>query len=286
MKPQFVLLSAVMLLVFLCLPAAIVPPPVAASTDTACRAPSCRHNVLVLHSYHHGFSWDDEIDRGIVAGFDGSGRRSDIRFEYMDTKRHHDDTYRQRLLDLYRCKFAGDSFDVVITVDNNAFDFLRRQRDELFPGTPVVFCGVNNFQDDMLTGLEGFTGVVEKVDIRSTLSAAVRLHPETARVVVYGDGSPTYRANRDLLEQVIPDHVTTRKFEFFERPGLQIDAVRAHVRDLSANSLILLITTVRDHNGRLLSFEDSAALIAAAGTVPVYGCWDFFLGHGIVGGML
>jgi hypothetical protein len=40
--------------------------------------------------------------------------------------------------------------DLIIVADTEAFDFPQKYRDKLFPGTPVVFCGVNYFQEAQL----------------------------------------------------------------------------------------------------------------------------------------
>jgi hypothetical protein len=44
--------------------------------------------VLVLHSYHHGFTWTDQVQSGIESEIDGSGREVEIGVEYLDAKRH------------------------------------------------------------------------------------------------------------------------------------------------------------------------------------------------------
>lgn len=242
--------------------------------------------VLVLHSYHRGLSWDDEIDRGIVSVYSRQDHKIELSFEYMDGKRLHSEAWLLRLLDLYTYKFKDQAFALVIAVDNVAFDFLRRYRDQLFPGTPVVFCGVNNFRDEMLQGLRLFTGVVEDLTIGETLEVALRLHPRTGKIVVYGDLSPTYLANRALLENALSGLSSHPEVVYFERNQLRFDELREHLRNLSADSLVLLLTTIRDRQGAVLSFEKSIAMCAAVSLVPIYSCWEFFLGHGIVGGKL
>ncbi|MBN2706537.1 MAG: PAS domain S-box protein, partial [Deltaproteobacteria bacterium] len=207
-------------------------------------------------------------------------------YEYMDCKRLHGDAWLRRLFDLYSYKFKEQSFALVLAVDNVAFDFLRLYRDQLFPETPVVFCGVNNFRDEMLQGLHLFTGVVEDLALRETLDVALRLHPKTKEIVVYGDLSPTYLANRTLLEQALSAFSSPPAVIYFERNQLRFDELHAHLQNLAADSLILLLTTIRDRQGVLLSFEKSIAMLAAVSRVPIYGCWDFFLGHGLVGGKL
>ena len=205
----------------------------------------------------------------------------------MDSKRVHDAKYLQQLFEIYQRKFQNHKFDVIISSDNNAFNFLRRHRDELFPKTPVVFCGVNNFQDSMLENQKLFTGTVEAIDIKETLDIALTLHPQTKKIIIYGDNSPTYLANLTLFKKIIPSYEKkSLEFIFSEKPQLNISEIQKHIQILSPDSLIFLINTLRDQKGHLLSFENSAEMIARESKAPLYGFWDFFLGHGIVGGKL
>ena len=146
-------------------------------------------NVLVLHSYNEGLEWTDRITQGIESAFLDKGQDIEFYFVYMDTKRIYDDQYLQHLYELYRHKFRNRRFDVVISSDNHAFNLLLAHHRELFPDTPVVFCGVNDFQNSMLAGHELITGVAEVFDIRSTLDVALKLQPEIKEVVVITDKS-------------------------------------------------------------------------------------------------
>src|SRR5512138_334883 len=53
--------------------------------------------VLVIHSYHMGFKWTDEMTQGITAALQGEGKAVQVRYEYMDTKRVSDPAYFQLL---------------------------------------------------------------------------------------------------------------------------------------------------------------------------------------------
>ena len=240
--------------------------------------------VLVLHSYHRGLSWNDAIDEGIETVFKESGLDIESRTEYMDTKRIHDPGYLRQLFGIYQTKFNKCKFDLIISTDNNALNFLLKHRDELFPQTPVVFCGVNNYQDAMLEGQKRFTGAVEDIDIREILDTALRLHPKTRQVVVYGSDTPTYFANKEHLKRLIPDYESRIDFRFVE--NVHIKEVQNDVRKLSDNSLILIISSVRDEQGVPMSFARGTEEMASVSRVPIYGCWDFLLGHGIMGGKL
>ena len=108
--------------------------------------------VLILHSYYKGYRWTDDENRGIDSVLSPALGAANIYIEYMDAKRFSGRDSLEQLPEIYRQRLTSHHFDVIVATDNNAFDFLRQYRDRLFPGTPVVFCGVNYFQEDDLKG--------------------------------------------------------------------------------------------------------------------------------------
>jgi sigma-B regulation protein RsbU (phosphoserine phosphatase) len=241
-----------------------------------------RH-VLVLNSYHRGLSWTDNIMEGIESVLGGDSDL-ELHIEYMDTKRLYDEVYLQKLYEVYKYKYSQMQFEVVIVSDNDAFEFTRQHHDELFPGTPVVFCGINNFRDSMLEGHDLYTGVVEVTDIESTLEIALQLHPNVAQVAVVNDRTSTGVAMKSELEAVIPRFGDTVKFVLLE--DLDMAEIEAQVQILPADSLLLVLVFNRDASGQFFSYEESLSRISSVATVPIYGLWDFYLGSGIVGGKL
>src|SRR5512140_2635027 len=111
--------------------------PLVAAAQEAAGAP-----VLVLHSYHAGFTWTDKEQRGVRDGFQAVGAKVDLHVEYLDAKRHPGRAVRDALEALLRTKHAGVRFPVVITTDNAALEFALDVRPRLFPGAAVVYCGL------------------------------------------------------------------------------------------------------------------------------------------------
>ena len=48
---------------------------------------SVEKNILVIHSYHKGFKWTDDITQGIEDVLSDSNHSFNLMYEYMDTKR-------------------------------------------------------------------------------------------------------------------------------------------------------------------------------------------------------
>ena len=229
--------------------------------------------------------WADSISRGIRSVLENpTNTPIHVFTEYMDTKRIATDGYFEELHRLYKMKYAASRFDVLIACDDDAFGFLRRFRDDIFGPVPVVFCGVNYFRGDLLADFPFCTGVVESFDLRKTIDIALKFHPETRQIVYINDQTATGRANRKRLEEIIPEYSGRVSFVFYE--DMTMDEVVQNVRALSSDQIILLMTFNRDKSGQVFLYREVSQRIGSASPVPAYGIWDFYLGDGIVGGML
>lgn len=60
-------------------------------------------NILVLHSYHQGLEWTDNISKGIQSVFDDKANINLI-FEYLDAKRNFSDEYFEALKGIHQEK--------------------------------------------------------------------------------------------------------------------------------------------------------------------------------------
>ena len=240
--------------------------------------------LLVLNSYAPGYKWTIDVNRGISSTVIKADKTVRIHQEYMDTKWVSDQAYFRLLYETYRYKFRSTRFDVIIAADNDAFDFLLKYRDRLFPGTPVVFCGVNNFDRSQLRGAKLITGVIETADFKATIDLALQLHPRTGQMVVINDTTTTGRAVHDQIVQVLPRYRDRVNFLFWE--NMELAEILAKLQKLPSDSLVFYSFFFRDSTGRVFESDESIALISQRSTVPVYGAWDFNLGYGIVGGML
>jgi len=83
--------------------------------------------VLVLHSYHHGLSLVDDIDKRIESVLKKDDPTIETHTEYINTKRICDSEYIRQLYEIYKYKLKNRKFDVIICSDNNALHFLFLQ---------------------------------------------------------------------------------------------------------------------------------------------------------------
>lgn len=244
-----------------------------------------QRHILILHSYHKGLRWTDTVDAGMMGTLTQRGPSIEPHTEYLDTKRSSDEDHYLRLRDMFRHKFRNVRFSAILVSDDDAYNFMLRFHDELFPGVPVIFCGVNyfsDFADDRMHDI--YTGVVESFDVPATLRLALHLHPETRRIVIINDRSTTGAANKKIIQAVMPEFPPKISFDYFE--DFTMEELRTEVGRLGRDTVILLMTFNRDRAGAVFNYDESISMIAGAAAVPMYGVWDFYLGSGIVGGML
>jgi len=242
------------------------------------------HDILILHSYHTGFTWTDDIQAAIRESLGNTGASLEFYVEYMDTKRHPDPEFTYLNYVLMRKKYQTTDFSVVLTTDDNAFNFARQYRQSLFNNAPIVFCGVNYLSDAGALSAQGITGVLESYDIVSTVQAAARLLPKATKLFVINDATPTGLGNHNRFEEV--RHLLPSGLEVELLDYISMTRLLERLPTLPADSFILLMSFNRDRDGNTFSYEESGRRIVDASPVPVFSFWDFYLGTGTVGGMV
>ncbi len=267
-------LCRILVCLFLILPLCIQPAQAAAP------------KVLLLNSYNAGYEWSDDITRGARGILNESDPHLQIYTEYMDTHRYTSPALLVTLADFYRAKFAGDHFDAILASDDPAVQFLLERHDELFPGVPVVFCGVNEYRGtshyiNRYPGVRKWlTGIVETIDVDDTLGVALKLHPGTKTIVSVGEAaSGPYE---DLPKRSYPD-VTIRNLN---TQTLTLEEIGEALAALPHDSIVLLTAFSLYAANHQLSLTESARFVCERSAVPVYGLNKNILGQGIVGGKL
>jgi PAS domain S-box-containing protein len=242
-------------------------------------------DVLILHSYHFGLKWTDDIQTGIHETLTRDGMPVDMQMEYLDAKRYGGEAFYQKTASLLEMKLANRKYDVVLTSDDYALRFVLDHRDNLFADVPVVFCGVNRFRAAMVDGMTGITGVVETPAFAPIIELALQLHPEITEMVVINQSETlTGRANRALLDALLPRFQKRVRFRFWS--DLSWRELEQRLVALKPGQVLLLTDVVHDEQRGVLSFEETCRRVRRCCAVPIYGPWDFFLEQGIVGGKL
>lgn len=247
-------------------------------------------NVLILHSYHQGFRWTDEIHRGFLSVLNKSQTDTKIYIEYLDSKRFFkglDSALFQKLKDTYIEKYRDMDIDLILSSDDNAFRFLLKNRADIFGKAPVVFCGVNHFSHSLIKDKPFFTGVVERIDIEDSVALILKLFHNLEQIHVITDLTGTGIQNRELLKELAEVYRDKIIFKFIDRTGsgMTFDQLLGKVAEIPKGEAIYLADFFRDTNGFIDPVE-MVSKVSKASKVPIFGHNGMDLGNGILGGKL
>ncbi len=237
-------------------------------------------NIVVLHSYHKGLQWTDELQMGIESSLGESKIQYSI--EYLDSYRQGKMMDPSDMATYFMSKYEKMSIDYVVVTDNFAFNFLSDHSDQLFVGLPVIFAGINNYSDELLFR-EEMTGVAQTDNHRETISLIQSLHPNVETIVAIGCDNPTALSEVDRIIQV-----GEQAFPEIDYKGIldddienQIEALKEYDTDSTA---IIVAGTMVDKGVFYNHGEYAGRLIDQTG-IAVYAMADIYLyDHGAVGG--
>lgn len=242
-----------------------------------------RKKILVLHSYHQGLTWTENVNRGIQEVVDSIGDVFELDYEYLDTKRNPSPEYLDKLIELYDLKLENTRYDAIIVSDNNALSFVKANGHKYFKDTPIVFCGINHFSTDLIEGIKNITGVAEEVDWDGAIDLILRTRPKTSHLVVINDDkTTTAKLNKLTMLDLEKKYQDRLKFIYFEDQS--IDELMTNIHQIKGDTSILLLTFNKDRLGNFISYQDNMDLLVPQSQVPIYIVWAFFISDGVLGG--
>ena len=200
--------------------------------------------VLLLQSYHQGYKWSDDIRDAIVAKF-SLHENIELNTLYMDTKRIDSQEYLNSLASLYKKQFKTRTFDLVMAADNAALDFVLKYHQEIFNGAPIVFLGINDFNTHFEIppfSKNLITGVVEEVDIKSTIELIKQMHPNLRHLMVINDRSKTGLAVKSEFDAILPLVANDLDIDYVD--DLDIVSLKKRVSALGSDSAILFLSLI------------------------------------------
>ncbi|MDD2856529.1 MAG: PAS domain S-box protein, partial [Desulfuromonadaceae bacterium] len=239
--------------------------------------------ILVLNSYNMGYDWSEDEMKGVRSGFSRLFPRVDFFIEHLDTKKFHYKLHFPKLADLLESKYSTRKIDVIVAMDNAALEFATRYRKRISPGTPLVFCGINDYKPSMIAGETAISGVAENHDFIGTLKMALQLHPESRDVTVIHDFTDTGIAIRQELIE-IANRLPGIKLHFMDE--MPLEETIQKLKLIPSDYLVLMLSYTVEKGGRTFSHSEAARLVSGASPVPVYSVYAEQLGSGVVGGQM
>jgi diguanylate cyclase (GGDEF)-like protein len=243
-----------------------------------------KKKVLVLHSYHQGLDWTDNITSGIQDVFVPLQNEYEVYYEYLDTKRNSGEEYMSQMAAFVEAKNSQIEYEAIILSDNNALELLNDKKIHFRGDPPVIFCGINNFEPELISEIDEATGVAETTNHRATIELMHKNHPDHRNIVVIVDRTPTGDQINAEFNEIVSSYNSSYHFTFLR--DFLLEEIPETLAALDKRDLIYILTFNRDRNGNFISYSEGLELIANHTNLPIYGSWDFYLGKGIIGGCI
>ena len=206
----------------------------------------------------------------------------EIYNETMDLSRFGSNNYRLFLRDFLQAKYADKKIDLVIAILSPSLDFLLNYGSVIFPGTPILFCGVDKTDLGNRSLPPHVRGILLKREFAPTVEVALSLHPKTERAVVVAGTSDS---DTRLFEQAKIDFgFYEERLDFHYLTTLPLQDLLTKLSHLPPRTLVFYTTLFRDGAGEAFVPREVVERVSAAASAPTYGFFDQYVGRGIVGG--
>lgn len=242
-------------------------------------------NVLVLNSYHRGYTWSDEETNGIIDRLKSSKLPINYHLEYLDWKQQPNKTNITLIQRVLQYRYSKMKLNLILAMDDKALEFSIKHREEMFSNAPIVFCGVSDDNSKALThGQHNLTGVVEKLNPGRTIQIALKLNPHLKKMyVVYDNSESGLSIGNEALKDI---HLFSPKMKGIPLNRKTHSDIIALSKKMDKTSAILLTSYFMDTSGSGMEFEDFCYELSQHSSVPIYHLHAYAMGHGALGGSM
>lgn len=243
-----------------------------------CSTQTSSYNILFLNSYSVGYSWSDSISNGIATAL--HNQNMNLYIESLDAKR-----FGQQKFDIFykflENKYQGIKFDIIITSDNDALDFVQHYDQQLFNKIPVVFCGIANPEDYKIEGTNKF-GIIESDNPDEFIPVLLRLLPKTKSILFINDNSTSGLIKLKRIEQARKLYPTLTINVISE---IDTDEIVKIIESGEQGDIVYVAGANIDKYGNLIDVDKFFQEIAEVSGKPVFGNSENLTERKFVGGI-
>ena len=224
------------------------------------------------------------LDAAMRRALTAPGRHPvDVFYEILDQLRFPAANIDGELVALFAKKYAAMHVDAVVAINPASLDFAELHRSRLWPDARIIFSGI---PADLLRSRAlspTTTGIIFQLDIAGTVELALRLRPETRRlIVVYGSGDFD-RIMADLARAQLKPIANRLAIEYWS--DASVDGFVRRIAGLDSRDAVLYLSIGRDAEGGTFTPREVLKRLSAASPAPVYGLFETYVGYGIVGAL-
>jgi len=241
--------------------------------------------VLIIHAFGHAYSpWSDMAGSVRVELLKKSKEPINLYEVSLDTARAQSRQDEAPFVEYIRALLAGRKVDLIVPIGAPSAFFVQRNRQLLFPDTPMLIVGAarRRISDNSLA--ENDAVVLSDLDLTEYLASILKLLPQTTDVAVVVGNSPVERYWTSELARAFQPFTDRVKIEWFN--DLTFDAMLQRAAAMPPTTAILWFLLSEDAAGIPYLEERALDAMREVASVPIFGTGDYQMGRGIVGGAL
>jgi signal transduction histidine kinase len=212
------------------------------------------------------------------------GKRVDLDQVSLDMARYAQPDMEEAFVEFLLKRLAQWQPDLVVPIGSPAGRFVAKFRDRLFPGTPVIYTGMDRrtVPPDAITKNATFVG--DDFKLAGLVEDILQLAPDTTNIEVILGATPLERYWTIEFRRAFEPFTNRVSFNFLN--DLSFDQMLGRLSKLPPRSFILLGLFLRDASGVTHNEDDALQRLHAVANAPINGLYQNQLGLGIVGGRL
>ncbi|MBI2747241.1 MAG: EAL domain-containing protein [Burkholderiales bacterium] len=256
------------------------------TTPAVTGTPEVGKQVLLLLQPGYGRPGVDAYVASFVATWRQLGMPVEkVYVEYLDLARNPDPAYRKLSRELLLHKYADRALDLVVTFQQTPLNFLLEELPTLSPTAPVIASNASISAEQAARSGRRFLRQDVSFDYAGTLDIALKLFPDTRKVLVLGGtGVPDLAARREL-EALAPRWQGRLQFDYTNE--LSYEQILLRLAQLPPGTIVLRTTFNRDAAGKTFSSADVGVAFSRVTSVPTFYLFDTRFGvESSAGGMM
>ena len=207
--------------------------------------------VLIVHAFGHAYSpWSDMAGSFRAELIKKSKEPIDLYEVSLDTARVQNPQEETPFVEYIHALLAGRKLDLIVPIGAPSAFFMQRNRQRLFPATPMLIVGADQRRIPSSSLTENDTAVLLDLDLPAYLANILRLRPETTDVAVVVGNSPVERYWTSELHRDFQPLADRVKIEWFN--DLTFDEMLKRAAAMPPTVYDFLVFTFRGCGGSSL----------------------------------
>ena len=244
------------------------------------------YNILLINSYDIDNKWENRVKDGLKE-VTKDNPNINIKTEYLDIRNNNNEYYIRDFETLLNTKYKDNAFDMIITVDDEAFNLVRKglfDKNNIFYKKIIVFTGVNeriNLTSQEKKYITGFMDSRSKIEIIKLIS---KLNPNAININVLLDNT---NYSKDIKEKLLENaYLLDNNINLNFIQGRYENEILEELKKIDeSNQAVLVCGVYKDKNSNnYIKPEELITKIKDIKDQPIYTSIADYIGKGTVGG--